>query len=99
MIRILVTLLTFLIISGCSYRYVPVINPEEISRTVLIYAEKLKQDFHLELDDSCIYYDTNVNRIKLIFSSMDTIYLSDARKLLVDVVEGFIPRINENSVI
>lgn len=99
MLRIFTTLLALIIISSCSVRQVQVVNPEEISRQILIFAEKLKYEFHLDLDDSCIYYESHVNRIRLQFSSMDTLYLSDARKLLVDLVEDFVGRINKNEEI
>lgn len=68
----------------------------EVSRVILILAEKLKYEKRLHLEDSVVYYDRNINRIRLDFSSMDNSDLWEARELLVDVTEEFLDRINQN---
>jgi len=98
-LRSLLVLLLLPIFSSCSYRVVQQINSDEVSRAIVVYSEKLKYEKRLDLDDSLICYDKHITRIRLDYSSMDTLYLCDARPVLVDLVEGFLERINENGQI
>lgn len=103
MLRYIMAIFLLLCITGCvsprgmrnrraGNRY----DGAEVSRVIITYSEKLKHEQHLHLEDSRIYYDRGINRIQLIYSSMDSLDLWDARKVLVDVVEEFIDRINQN---
>lgn len=74
------------------------IEVEEVSRAVLTYAVKLKHTRRLFLADSQVYYDDKINRIYLHFTSQDILELEEARELLVDVVEGFLDKINTSPV-
>ncbi len=89
---------------GCTgiYRYtqaVKTIDATEVSRTILNFSEKLYYDKHLQLEDSVVYYNTSINRIRLDFSSMDTLDIWEARAVLVDLVEELLDRINGNAII
>lgn len=72
------------------------IDSTEVSRVILTYTEKLKWTHGLILEDSVIFYEKYINRIRLDFESMDSLDVWDARKLLVDIVEEFLDRINGN---
>lgn len=75
------------------------IDATEVSRQVLTYSEKLRFEKHLQLEDSVVYYNAKINRIRLDFSSMDTLDIWEARALLVDLVDGFLDRLNGNAII
>ncbi len=75
------------------------IDSTEVSRIILTYSEKLKYDKHLHLEDSVVYYNRKINRIRLDFSSMQNLDLWQARELLVDLVDEFLDRINSNAII
>lgn len=79
---------------GASY-----VNDTEVSRVVLNLASKLNYEKHLVLEDSTVFFDEKINRIRLDFTSMDTIGIWEARGLIVDLVEEFVGRINSNSQI
>lgn len=104
MTRYLGLLLIIVALSGCSggsqnggsYK---AIDATEVSRQILTYSEKLKYQKHLHLEDSVVYYNRNINRIRLDFSSQDTLDIWEARALLVDLVDEFLDRINGNAEI
>jgi hypothetical protein len=85
--------------NGGNIAPVKVIDAAELSRAVITYSEKLKYEKHLNLEDSVVYYNDSINRIRLDFTSMDTLDVWEARALLVDVVEGFAERVNRNHII
>ncbi|NGX42444.1 MAG: hypothetical protein K940chlam7_00724 [Chlamydiae bacterium] len=99
MLRYLPLLLIALTLTGCVSKKqgMPLnIETRELSHTILTYSEKLKYEKNLHLEDSVIYFDESVMRIRLDYSSMDIVYIWEARELLVDLVEEFLARINDN---
>lgn len=102
----LLTVLIFLctLLPGCGTRVIKEgwkkkIDSEEISRIVLYFSAKLKKEKCLELEDSKVCYDDKIEYIYLKYSSMDLITMCEARLLLVELVEEFLERINQNSLI
>lgn len=75
------------------------VNAQEVSRIVLIFGEKVKYDKLMHLEDSVVFYEDKINRIRLDFSSLENTDLWEAREDLVDIVEDFLELINQNSVI
>lgn len=75
------------------------IDSEELSRIVINFSVKMKIDKHLELEDSWASYDDTIFRISLRYSSQRLLTLYDARLLLVEVVEEFLYRLNNNTII
>lgn len=57
-------------------------------------SEDMRIKHHLRLEDSRIAYDEFINAIHIEFSSQDLIEIGEARKVIVDVVEGLLSRIN-----
>lgn len=96
MLRSITAILTLILLSCCTYKIVKRIDSDEIQRVIILFSEKMRYEHQLQLDDSIIYYDEHVNRIKLNFSSMEVIYLREARELIVDLVEDFIGKMNAN---
>lgn len=103
MTRYLFLLLSLLSLTGCTGylfwqqpRVTNRIDSAEVSRIILTYSEKLRYEKGLQLEDSVIYYEHKINRVRLDFSSMDALDMWGARALLVDVVEEMLVRLNEN---
>lgn len=92
-------------LSGCVReleRPGPGINNEEVMRVVLDYANDLKHDKHLNLEDSTVYYGNYGNyieKIRLKFVTQNILEMCEARELLVDVAEGYLDRLNEDPVL
>lgn len=102
--RIAPFMIVMTLLSGCGIGFFQttkrrVLDTAELSRAIIIYSEKLAQDHHLRLEDSVVYYDRRINRIRLDYTSMDNLDLWQARALLVDLVEGFLGTINGNTEI
>lgn len=99
--------LTFLtlILGSCQPKVVPKgpwikkIDSEELSRIVVNFSTKMKIDKHLELEDSWAAYDDTIFKISLRYSSQRLLTLYDARLLLVEVVEEFLYRLNNNRIV
>lgn len=97
MMRYLYISLLFIALTGCKGHVVRMVDPTEVSRTILIYSEKMKQEKHLILNDSVVYYERNINRIRLDFETQEVVQdLWVAREMLVDLVEGFLDAANNN---
>jgi len=75
------------------------IDSEEPARVMLTYATKLFHEKHLFLEDSKVYYNYTIHSFRIELSTQAILELREARELLVDVVEGFLERINENRII
>ena len=79
--------------------WVKKIDSEELSKIVINFATRMKVDKHLELEDSMAIYEDNVSKICLKFSSQRLLTVYDARLLLVELVEDFLTRLNNNMVV
>lgn len=105
MLRYLSLFIIIVTLTGCGGgwfdqgRVVKQIDSTEVSRVIITYSEKLRFEKRLHLEDSVIYYEDRINRIRLDYSSMDGLNLWEGRALLVDVVEEFLDRINGNGLI
>lgn len=75
------------------------VDGTEMTKIVISYAAELKRKHRLELEDSRIYYDTKINKLRLDFYSQAVIELCEARQVLVDIVDGYLERINSNSIL
>ena len=75
-----------------------IIEDEAITRIVLAYSRELKTKYKLKLHDAVTYYSDEVGmyKLRLDFTTMQIVELCEARFLLVDIVEGFLSRINNN---
>ncbi len=76
------------------------VDISEVSREILVYSAKQYHDKLLFLDDSVVYYDDTIQGIRLDFT-IQPIYdnLWSTRELMVDTVEGFLEKINNNDKI
>lgn len=79
--------------------WVKKIDSEALSTIVINFATKMKIDKHLELEDSWAGYDDYITTLCLQFSSQRTLTVYDARLLLVELVEEFLYRLNNNTVV
>lgn len=75
------------------------VDSEELSRLVINFALKMKVEKHLELEDSWSESHDSLDRMTLRFSSQRLLTVYDARLLLVEVVEEFLSRLNQNSIL
>lgn len=75
------------------------VDNEEMTKIVLTYARDLKKQYKLKLHDSRMYYNDNIYKLRLDFTSQQITELCEARFLLVDIVEGYLKRINDNSIL
>jgi len=67
-----------------------------ITEVLYEYAAELRIDKNLHLEDSCVREEDGRHYIRLDFSSQDILDLPDARYLLVDLVEGFLNKLNDD---
>jgi hypothetical protein len=93
------------IFTGCQSKIVPVgpmvkkIDSEELSRLVLTFSNEWKSVHHLELEDSWAAYDNGIKKICLRYSSQRLLDLKEARLLMVELVEEFLKRINNHTIL
>lgn len=94
-----------LLLAGCQSKIVPSgpwvkkIDSEELSKLVINFSVKMKVEKHLELEDSWASYNDTVSQINLQYSSQRLLTLYDARLLLVELVEEFLYRLNNNTIV
>ena len=72
------------------------IDYQPISNIIIILSEKFYAENRLELLDSAIFFDDTVHRIRIDYSTMDTLTMWESRKILVDVVEDLLSELNGN---
>jgi len=75
------------------------IDAEELSRLVINFSTKMKIEKHLELEDSWAAYDDYIDKICLRYSSQRLLTVYDARLLMVELVEEFLYRLNNHTVL
>lgn len=75
------------------------VDNEEMTKIVLSYARDLKKEYKLKLHDSRMMYNDTIYKLRLDFTSQQISDLCEARFILVDIVEGYLKRINENSIL
>jgi hypothetical protein len=85
-----------LIVSG---PWMKKIDSEELSTIVIFFSTKMKVEKHLELEDSWAAYDDYIKKICLQYSSQRLLTVYDARLLLVELVEEFLSRLNNHTVV
>jgi hypothetical protein len=101
------TLMLFaaMIISGCrpgvkhAGPWVKKIDSGEMSSIVINFSVKMKREKHLELEDSWIAYDDYIKKICLQYSSQRLLTVYDARLVMVELVEDFLYRLNNNEIV
>ena len=76
--------------------WVKKIYSEEMSKIVINFSLKMKKEKHLELEDSWISYDDYIKKICLRYSSQRLLTVYDARLVMVELVEDFLYRLNNN---
>lgn len=74
--------------------WVQKIDSTAFSEVIIPYAMELARTSRLRYEDGKVYYNDNVQRVRLIFSTQNILELCEARELMVDVVEGFLTRLN-----
>ncbi len=79
--------------------WVKKIDSEEMSRIIINFSTKMKIDKHLELEDSWAAYDDYITKICLQYSSQRLLTVYDARLLMVELVEEFLYRLNNNTIV
>jgi hypothetical protein len=90
---------------SCQSRIVPSgpwvkkIDSEALSSIVINFSTKMKIEKHLELEDSWAGYNDYINRICLKYSSQRLLTVYDARLLLVELVEEFLDRLNNHTLV
>lgn len=71
-----------------------------VERLVAFYAKAMYDLHRIELEDSCVLRDDkSIYRFNLSFSTQRLLTLCEARLLLVDVVDEFIERVNNHTVL
>lgn len=93
------------VVTGCQPKiahtgpWVKKIDSEELSKIVINFSVKMKIDKHLELEDSWAAYDDYITKIHLEYSSQRLLTVYDARLILVELVEEFLERLNNHTII
>ncbi len=93
-------------ITGCRSQVedisLPGLNNEMIMQVVLPYAITLQHDKKLRFEESSVTYGgqgTYIEKLRIYFSSQSILELREARGLLVDVVEGLLDNLNNDSIL
>jgi hypothetical protein len=100
--RYLILLLLLLSLQGCSkYAPVQIIDTDEVTRQAVLFSHEMKAEHHLHLEHAyyCENRDDLLKTIYLEYWTQDQFEICKARHVLVDVVEGFLRRINENEIL
>lgn len=79
--------------------WVQKIDSEALSSIVIHFSTKMKIEKHLELEDSWAAYNDYITRICLQYSSQRLLTVYDARLLLVELVEEFLYRLNNHTLV
>lgn len=101
----LLVICTGFFLVSCARQAIPIepgINNEDVMRVVLEFANDLKHDKHLHLEDSRVFYGNYgnyIDKIRLKFITQNILEMCEAREFLVDVAEGYLDRLNEDPVL
>lgn len=93
------------LLTGCQPREIPTgpwvkkIDSEELSRLVINFSAKMAKEQHLFLEDSYAAYNDSISKICLRYSSQRLLTLEEARLQIVEIVEEFLYRLNNNTVL
>lgn len=104
MMRYLLVLMVMLVsLTGCQAEIVgkgweKKVDPDPAAYAVLTYAVPLQHQKRLFLEDSQIFYDDKINKFHMEFSSQAILELREARELIVDLVEGFLVKVNNSDL-
>ncbi|MBA3817030.1 MAG: hypothetical protein H0X29_11040 [Parachlamydiaceae bacterium] len=81
-------------------KVIPVIHSEEATSVVQRYAVQMEYEnnLHLEHAKTC-YNEEGITKIQLEFITQDLIELCDARKLIVDMTENFLGKLNQDTIL
>lgn len=95
-------LICFLLLSAVGCRkpkpYTNEIYTDSMTRLVVGYAVELKYEMHLRLEHARVLYGEHPQLV-LQFSSQDILDVKKARELLVDLVAGYLERINSENLV
>lgn len=75
------------------------IDSSEIVHAIQEYLAYLRHEKRLRLEDSSIWYDHTVNKVRMEFTSQDVLEVREARFLIVDLAEGLLAELNRNPII
>lgn len=79
--------------------WVQQIDSSEVVHAIQEYLAYLRHEKRLRLEDSSIWYDHKVNKVRMEFTSQDVLEVREARFLIVDLVEGLLAELNRNPII
>lgn len=107
MIRKLMSLIIFLFVGaiGCTRVEKPVgpswqaIDSAEMSSLIINFSAPLETERRLRLEDSRIVYDESILKIYLEYSSQALLDMCEARLLMVEIVDEFLKRLNNHTVL
>lgn len=75
------------------------IDSQSAVNLVIEYSQKLEREHHLFLEDSNFYYDNEILCIELDYSTQDLLTIKEARRILVEMVQDLMERLNEDEVL
>lgn len=100
------TLLLAIAVTSCVVKAKPVQrcptyhpDTEEISKIVIEYGREIEEKLGLFLYNSHCVFDDKVKKIRVDFTSQASVELCQGRQVLVDVVEGYLKRLKDHSVL
>lgn len=103
--RYVISFILIIVLASCQPTITPLgpwvkkIDSEEASRLVLNFSAKAKQEHHVELEDSRVVYDDTIKKFYLEYSSQRLLNLYEARLMIVEMVEEFLYRLNNHTVL
>jgi hypothetical protein len=96
---ILCILATLIFITGCTPKKPRPLtrcgynaDSEEITNVIISYSRELKDSHRLFLHDSRVIFDDKIKKVRVDYTSQQSVELCEAREILVDVTEGLIDR-------
>ncbi len=76
-----------------------VIDSSPVTSAIQIFSIEMEKKHKVHLEHAKTFYDDGISKIQLEFSSQNIIDLCEARKLIVDMTETFLAKINRNPLI
>ena len=72
---------------------------KEMTQLVINYSVELEHTLQMELENSRVFFDEKIQKLRLDFSSQNIVDLCKARAQLVDITDGYLNRINSDAIV
>jgi len=75
------------------------VDSSEVSKIAIEFGRELEDEHRLFLYNSWVTFNGDIKKIRIDFTSQANIELCEAREVLVDVIEGYLARLQDHAVV